>query len=226
MARKTHKSPAEARTAILDAAEQIVVDVGSAGLRISAVAKKAGMAHPNVIHHFGSREGLLNALANRVGERATDRITAAISDALSTGKEQRVDALEKVLDTAYPGNEGRAAVWLHLSGAESSLEPNMRQIVELSHELRALVHGDVDIENTHRLVMLVSLALVGEVVSGVAVKSAMGYQRYDDADNSPNSSTGSGKGGRRAHFHRWLAELLLNLSEKELSTSFSREHST
>jgi len=63
MAKKNHDSPEAARDAILDAAEAIVVEVGPAGLRISAVAKRAGMAHPNIIHHFGSRDGLLNALA-------------------------------------------------------------------------------------------------------------------------------------------------------------------
>ena len=81
MARKTHKSPEQARDAILDAAEELMVEVGPAGLRISAVAKKAGMAHPNIIHHFGSRDGLVNALADRVGERATARITQAIKQA-------------------------------------------------------------------------------------------------------------------------------------------------
>ena len=61
MARKNHNSPEQAQNAILDAAEEMMIDVGPAGLRISAVAKKAGMAHPNIIHHFGSREGLIDA---------------------------------------------------------------------------------------------------------------------------------------------------------------------
>ena len=71
MARKTHDSPEAAKEAILDAAESMLVEVGAAGLRISAVAKRAGMAHPNIIHHFGSRDGMVNALAERVGNRAT-----------------------------------------------------------------------------------------------------------------------------------------------------------
>jgi AcrR family transcriptional regulator len=202
MAKKNHDSPEAARQTILDAAEAIVVEVGPAGLRISAVAKRARMAHPNIIHHFGSREGLLNALADRVGERATERITKAISNALSADSDELVAAMAKVLDTAYQGDEGRAAVWLHLSGAEGSLKNNMDKIVDLSHQLRKSIEPTVQRENTSRIVLLVTLALVGEVVSGDAIKSALGFEKSDN--------------GSRAEFRRWLAELLLKLSDTEL----------
>ena len=204
MAKKTHKSPEQAQAAILDAAEKIVVEVGPAGLRISAVAKQAGMAHPNIIHHFGSRDGLLEALAERVGSAATERITSAISKALIAPPEQRLAAMTHVLDTAYPGDQGKVAVWLHLSGAKSSLKQNMQRIVELAHQLRQLIDDDADYANTNRLVMLVTLALVGEVVSGHSIKGALGF---GDDDNN------------RAHFRQWLAELLLNLTDSELNTN-------
>jgi AcrR family transcriptional regulator len=206
MARKTHSSPEQAQKAILDAAEGLMVEVGPAGLRISAVAKKAGMAHPNIIHHFGSRDGLINALAERVGERATSRITDAIKAATNAAPEDRVSAMTHVLDSAYPGDEGRAAVWLHLSGADSSLKSNMERIVELSHSLRQSIDVDANLDNTNRLVMLVTLALVGEVVSGQGIKGALGFGNDDDS---------------RAHFRRWLSEILLTLSDEQLNTSLS-----
>lgn len=204
MARKTHSTPEQAQNAILEAAEKIVVAVGPAGLRISAVAREAKMAHPNIIHHFGSREGLLDALAERVGNRATERITAAINEALIAPEENRLSAMTHILDCAYLGDEGRCAVWMHLSGAKSSLKPNMQRIVEASHQLRQSILGDVSIQTTNRLVMLVTLALVGEVVSGPGIKEALGF---------------SSNAGNPANFRRWLAELLLNLSDQELSTS-------
>ncbi len=207
MARKTHKSPEQARDAILDAAEELMVEVGPAGLRISAVAKKAGMAHPNIIHHFGSRDGLVNALADRVGERATARITQAIKQATEAKPEDLVDAMTHVLDTSYPGDEGKAAVWLHLSGAESSLKQNMQSIVELSHSLRQKLDDNASLENTNRLVMLVTLALVGEVVSGQGIKDALGFGNNDES---------------RAYFRRWLSEILINLSDEQLNTSLNK----
>jgi len=212
MARKTHSSPEQAQQAILDAAEALMIEVGPAGLRISAVAKKAGMAHPNIIHHFGSRDGLINALAERVGQRATTRITEAIKQATDAAPEDRVAAMTHVLDTAYPGDEGKAAVWLHLSGAQSSLKPNMERIVQLSHNLRQTIDPDASLANTNRLVMLVTLALVGEVVSGQGIKGALGFSGDETGDDADNS---------RAHFRRWLTEILLNLSDHQLNTSLS-----
>ncbi len=206
MARKNHDTPEQAKQAILDAAESIIVDVGPAGLRISAVAKKAGMAHPNIIHHFGSREGLIKALGERVGARATQRITLAIDEALQAPSEQRVAALSRVLETSYKGDEGRAAVWLHLSGAQSTLRSNMERIVGLSHQLRQTVDPTASKENTNRLVLLITLAMVGEVVSGDSIKDALGYSDSEDG---------------RAHFKQWLAEILLTLEDHQLNTSLS-----
>lgn len=204
MARKTHTTPEAARDAILKATEEIVVEVGPAGLRISAVAKKAGMAHPNVLHHFGSREGLLKALADRVSDRATKRITAAIVAAKQAPESERPQAVTHILDSAYVGDEGRLAVWLHLSGEKSSLKPNMKRIIDAAHELRQTVHPDAEYESTSRLVMLVTLSLIGEVVSGAAIKQALGF---------------SDSGENRAFFRQWLGNLIMGLSDQELESS-------
>ena len=77
----------------------------------------------------------------------------------------------------------------------------------LSHQLRQSLDPEVKLQNTNRLVMLVTLALVGEVVSGSGIKSAMGF-------------TENGEGS--AHFSQWLAEFLLNLSDQELQTSLDK----
>ena len=207
MARKTHSSPEHAKQAILDAAEAIMIEVGPAGLRISAVAKKAEMAHPNIIHHFGSRDGLINALAERVGTRATLRISNAITEATQASPDERLAAMTHVLDVAYAGDQGKAAVWLHMSGAQTSFKDNMERIVELSHSLRKSIDPDVNLQNTGRLVLLVTLALVGEVVSGDGVKEALGFE----------ASKGS-----RAHFRQWLAEILLNINSDQWSTSLDK----
>ncbi len=42
---------------------------GPAGLRLQEVAKAAGVSHPTILHHFGSREGLIQALNLRSVEQ-------------------------------------------------------------------------------------------------------------------------------------------------------------
>ncbi len=202
MARKTHKSPEQARTAILDAAEKVITEVGPAGLRISNVAKEAGMAHPNVIHHFGSREGLITALSTRCGERATQRITAAIQQAAEASDEQKRDALTEVLDKVFPGEEGRLIAWLHMSGVESSMDENMAQILAVAQNLRQTVAENSDAANTNRLVGLITLALLGEVVYGPGLTEMLGFEDNHD--------------GGHSDFRKWLASLVLGLDDKIL----------
>jgi len=112
--------------------------------------------------------------------------------------------MTQVLDMAYPDDAGKAAVWLHLSGAESSMKANMERIVKLSHSLRQSIDATAEIDNTNRLVMLITLALIGEVISGQSVKEALGFGH---------------DGSSRAHFHQWLTEILLNISDEQLNTS-------
>lgn len=184
-----------------------MVETGPAGLRINSVAKNAGMAHPNVIHHFGSREGLIAALAERVGRQSTERITHALNHAVNCVPEHRIDAMTKVFEEAYQGDQGRASIWLHMSGEQSSLKHNMQKVVEVSHRFRETIEPSANRENTNRLVMLITLALIGEAVSGQGIKDALGF---GDEEIS------------RAHFKQWLAEILINLSDEQLNTSLSQ----
>jgi AcrR family transcriptional regulator len=203
MARKTHKSLEAARTAILDAAEKVMTEVGPAGLRISTVAEAAGMAHPNIIHHFGSREGLIAAVANRVGQRATDRITSAIKKAAAAGANQKLEALTEVLDTAFLGDEGRLVAWLHMSGVENAMDSNMKRILAVSQELRKTVDVNADAVNTNRLVGLITLALLGEVVYGPGITEALGF--------------GNSEEGGPDNFRAWLAGIVLGLNDDVLN---------
>ena len=115
-----------------------------------------------------------------------------------------MSALTHVLDVSYAGAEGRAAVWLHMSGFNNLMQQNLTQIVELSHQMRETVSEQASYAHTNRLVMLVTLALVGEVVSGTGLKESLGF---------------TGEKDKRANFRRWLAEILLNLSDSDLDTS-------
>ncbi|MBT8142790.1 MAG: TetR/AcrR family transcriptional regulator [Gammaproteobacteria bacterium] len=201
MAKKTHQNSDLAKDAILDATEAIVAESGPAGLRISAVAKKAGMAHPNIIYHFGSRAGLMSALAKRVSDAATTRITQAIRKSLDTKPENLVQSVSHVLDTAYQGEQGKLAIWLALSGTDNSIQDNMHQIVEMAHQLRLQIDPVVKIENTKKLVMLVTMALIGDVVMGERLQQALEFGEHDSDYN----------------FKNWLANLLLNISDQSLN---------
>lgn len=200
MALRTRRTVEEARSAILDAAEDVVREVGPAGLRITAVAKKARMAHPNVLHHFGTREGLLQALTARAVQRATDRVVSAIGDSATAAPEDRVAALTRVLDAVDEGDQGRILAWLVISGRAEGLEgPDMEPLVRIAHEWRTAALGPAEFEDTRRLVLLSAMALIGDAVSGAGLVESF--------------QLGQGEEGRRA-FRAWLAEFLMRQSSR------------
>lgn len=63
----------ETEQALLDAAERLLVDVGSSGITTRRVADEAGANHGLVHYYFGSVEQLLVRVLERFTERLTER---------------------------------------------------------------------------------------------------------------------------------------------------------
>jgi TetR/AcrR family transcriptional regulator, repressor for neighboring sulfatase len=74
--------------AILDAAAQRFAEVGPDGASMRDVARSAGVTHPLIARHFGSKQGLVD----RVGERLTDRVRVEL-DAVSSCDAESIGAL-------------------------------------------------------------------------------------------------------------------------------------
>jgi AcrR family transcriptional regulator len=71
------RNPELTRITLLDAAAAVLRDLGAA-LSLDAVAKEAGVSKGGLLHHFPSREALLNALALRLLEQFRGRVAAAL----------------------------------------------------------------------------------------------------------------------------------------------------
>ncbi len=56
------------RAAILDAAQKRLARLGADGLRLQDIARDVGVSHPTILHHFGSRDGLIVAMVQHIGE--------------------------------------------------------------------------------------------------------------------------------------------------------------
>ena len=60
---KKRLSPEESRSAALEAARHILIEMGPAAVTLKAVAARIDRTHANLLHHFGSAAGLQKALA-------------------------------------------------------------------------------------------------------------------------------------------------------------------
>lgn len=62
------------REQLLDAAAAVMTEAESVHVPLSAIARKAGVTAPLVTYHFGTKEGLLLALARRDTARALEQL--------------------------------------------------------------------------------------------------------------------------------------------------------
>jgi AcrR family transcriptional regulator len=62
------------RAAILEAAQKRLARLGADGLRLQDIARDVGVSHPTILHHFGSRDGLIVAMVQHIGEAFVSEI--------------------------------------------------------------------------------------------------------------------------------------------------------
>jgi len=189
---------AAARAGILDAAEKRLVAAGPAGIRLQEVAADAGVSHPTVLHHFGSREALVKAVTARTLDAIHDRLVATI--AASGGGEGALGAMLESVFEALSGGQGRVLFWLALEGHDlDGVGGGLTGVVEASHALRKVRQGGrgkvAPREDTARVVVLAALALSASTV--------LGPHLYTNAGLGPPAEAGP-------KFRAWLAKLLAN----------------
>jgi AcrR family transcriptional regulator len=199
---KPARRPAkDTRLAILEAAEARLSKVGPFGLRLEEVAADVGISHPAVLHHFGSREGLVRAVVEHAMAGLQDELVRAL--AVGDGPPPSGAALfETVLTALFDRGQARLIAWLVLSGYDPLDSPtaraNWKRIGEVTHALR-LRHwkgrGDrtPSEEDTMFTIVLSALAIFGQAIAGKPTFRAAGLGR--DA-------------ATEKRFRQWLATLL------------------
>ncbi|MBL9019311.1 MAG: TetR/AcrR family transcriptional regulator, partial [Myxococcales bacterium] len=113
---RTRLSAEAARDAILDATEKCLLEVGPQGLRLQDIARDLGISHPTVLHHFGSREELVDAVATRAMTKLHAELIAAFQD-LDVGHDKHlaVRILERIDHVLRVRGHARLFAWLLLS---------------------------------------------------------------------------------------------------------------
>ncbi|HUF32947.1 MAG TPA: TetR/AcrR family transcriptional regulator [Acidimicrobiales bacterium] len=89
------------RRALLDAALEVVGEVGPAGLRLREVARRAGVSHAAPAHHFGDLAGLLTALAAEGHRKLADALADVMA---STGSFLEVGVAYVGFATSHPAH--------------------------------------------------------------------------------------------------------------------------
>jgi AcrR family transcriptional regulator len=161
-----------AETALLDAAERLLVEVGHAGITTRRLAEEAGVNHGLVHYYFGSIENLLVRVLERFTQRLIERQRAMYA--------QDVPFIEKWRQAMRYLDEDRPyeKVWLELQALAWN-RPELRERVDrVNAEWRAVLseafeearreYGiDMPLDVIVSLLMTFQLGIIVERLAGI-----------------------------------------------------------
>lgn len=189
--KRVRRKPEDAQAHILDAAEALMAKgAGPAALRLQDLARQAGVSHPTILHHFGSREGLVRALNNRAVERLTQAAIMGITSGSS------YDGI-KATFSAYRDGLAQRLIWLMqaMTQPPAARVELFERVVASFHQARKAFTapgGAVpDLFDTRAVIHLATIAAFGDALIGARLRHA-----------------GAKEAARRAAFERWFSELL------------------
>jgi AcrR family transcriptional regulator len=175
MARK-RRTPEEARTAILDAAEALVLESGAQALRLRAIAEKVGVSHPAVLHHFASLDDVLAALHRRLSLRIRDDVLARLA---AGNTKSPVEAAQAALAELGDRDRGRLIAWLVAEGKDPFPPVEDRGLALVVDMLEA--NSDRPRAELDELVEMAVFATLGEALFGPAIRARLGHDELPDA---------------------------------------------
>jgi len=190
--KRVRRTAEQARELILNAAEKQLLARGPDGLRIQEVAADVGMRHPTVLHHFGSREDLVEAVVNRSLSRLQTDLIATMS---GSEKFSGAEMMENVMRVLAEKGHARFIAWLAMSGKEQ-VDPHhvLRSIAGVLHARRVTDHKqEAPYEDTAFAIMLAAMALLADAIAGPVLRDSAGYADDEDAPR---------------RFRLWLSDLL------------------
>ncbi|MCP3734589.1 TetR/AcrR family transcriptional regulator [Sphingomonas sp. RP10(2022)] len=165
-------SPAESRDAALTAAQQLLVESGPQAVTLKAVGARIGRTHANLLHHFGSAEGLQQALIARMATCITSTIRDAVLNnraaAAQEGEPDPRGIVDLVFDAFDTGGAGALASWMILSGNRDALDPILSAVHDLVDELADEVQPaerPIQEETLHLVLMALGDALLGAAMA-------------------------------------------------------------
>jgi AcrR family transcriptional regulator len=206
--RRRRRTAEEARRAILEAAQKRLAECGPEEIRLQDIAADAGISHPAILHHFGSRDALLLELSRY----ALRSLNADLVSALADRSEEDVEVwLERIFETFRDRGHARLLAWSLLTGrlggpdAEAEGEAEGRMLLGLAEAVHARrrdlarERGETEpsLEESVFAVQLASAALLGDALLGPLLHRSAGLASDDAA--------------ARERFRVWLGKRVVEL---------------
>ena len=179
-AKRRRLDAAGAREAILAAAESLLINEGPDGLRLTEVATRAGVSHPNVLYHFGSVAELQSQLAQRVAVRLADEVARVFQS--DGGLPITVDnVVSSVFEVFDERGYARLLAWLVLAQITPGFDAlgAKLEMLRSAIAMHPALRGEEHAERRRRLVPAIELVIVSAVGYGLVGKTVESFFRAD-----------------------------------------------
>lgn len=191
---RRRRTAADARRLILEATEKRLIAGGPEAIRLQDIAADVGISHPAILHHFVSREGLLEAL----GKHATLRLQEDFLQILANRRvgdpmPKRMGRAAQMLELGFEMMEkrrfARLLAGLILSGRDlhKITKGLLSEFAQAMHEARVqrrLEDGRSapSLEDTLFTMNTVGMVLFGDALCGSYLRLMVGLP--DDAETA------------------------------------------
>jgi AcrR family transcriptional regulator len=136
-ARGPGRPPSDAPERILEAAFEVLKRDGYAGLTTAKVAAASGQNKALISYYYGSKQGLVAAVARHVSQRITEEVLGAVGEPETL--DQLVGALAAGVWNAMDRDEGLQRVYFDLA-SQSVVDPEVGRIMrEMKEGHRAIL---------------------------------------------------------------------------------------
>ena len=181
---RKRRSAENAKNEILEAAEEILLKEGPSSIRLQKVAKKVGISHPGVLHHFKTVEKLLEALEERISLKIRNQFIASLND-FDQNNEDSIKKVTKTFSGMSDSRQGKLLAWLIASGKDPfppAEEKGLYQVVKQIQNLET-TQGKSE-EDIQFFVELATLTFLGDAMFGQFVRKRINYQDNKKAGKS------------------------------------------
>jgi AcrR family transcriptional regulator len=168
--------------AVLDAVGERLMIADESLIRIPEICESTGVNYGSVYHHFGSREGVIDAAYHQMFTKLAEEDIATLHrvSVASQSFEEYVVALQALIGTFASSDERRARRALRARiVAASMMRPELRKLIgetqsRLTVELQSIIENGQQREwlnrdvSAHSVAVLIQVLLVGRTLDDVS----------------------------------------------------------
>lgn len=196
---RTRRTAEEARADILDAAQAAFEQGGPEAVRLKPIAEASGVTHSGVLYHFGSREGLLEALFQRAALVLREDVLAAVGGAWAGGRIDPGDLLTEIYARVADPQRATLLAYLLAHGRDPFPAANEQGLKRIAQGLSAFAsgfmkEGKLSSDDAAFGLELITLVMFGDLLVGDHVRARLRDTPVEE---------------QRERFQKRFAELLL-----------------